>query len=136
MVGGGRMARRTPEHDRESRRPRSTRQMRRVPLLRGELLLRMGSRQRDASADPAGVRHERPSARARPRRPAAPLFGDQARLQERKISHRDKFSAEQNRWLLGGSGLRMVCGSVEAAGPDATTPRTFFATNPKWLLHT
>src|SRR2546426_93159 len=80
----------------------------RVRVLRRRLLERVGLGERAAPADDPRVRDERQPDPRRPRRAAAAVLTDQARLQAHQVSRVDEIHRPPPGRLLGGSGVPVV----------------------------
>src|SRR6267143_1510874 len=82
--------------------------LRAVRLVRLRLFKRLGSRERDASADDSRVRDERQSAPPHAWRAAAALLAHQARLQDDEVSRVADLHRRAAGRILGGPGVSVV----------------------------
>src|SRR5258707_15257268 len=86
--------------------------LRAVRLVRLRLFERLGSRERDASANDSRVWDERQSAPTHAWRTATALFAHQARLQDDEVSRVADVHGRTAGRVLGGSGVSLVCRGV------------------------
>src|SRR6266576_5728590 len=113
------VARRAPVSRRRAVRHAATGAVRAVRLVRLGLHERLGSRERDASADDSGVWDERQSVAGESRRAAAAVFPHQARLQDDEVSGVGDVHGRAAGRVLGGSGLPVVRRRVTTGRPLA-----------------
>src|SRR6266576_2360139 len=102
------VARRSGVRRRRAVRDAAAGAVRALRLVRLGLYERLGSRERDASADDSCLRHERQCVAANARRAVAPVLAHEAGLQDDEVPRVGDVHGRAAGWVLGGSGVSVV----------------------------